>query len=790
MIKNYFKLGFRNLLKNRLSSIINILGLGLAVGCCMVVFEYFDFSMHSDNFHHKINNIFVVERVSNQNGNNQYWGNSPAPLGPMLQRDFPQIKNITRVNYTGVIIKQGDNVFRESVTFVDNSFYKLFDFPVKWGNKATFTDQDGIVLTDRLSEKLFGNQNPTGKRVSIRFNNNGHETLVNFTVKGVFDKMPLESSWYFSAIVPHSKMASLGMDTPGDWSQSADITFVEADNAAALSPVINQSKKYLQLYNAANVNDQVTAFHFQPLNSMCFHSYKVNNNRFNSTNIAGFIMLLVIAIALLLLVYFNYMNIAIASASTRLKEIGIRKVMGSSRKQIILQFILENLILCTIAVIVGLFLAKYIFIPWFHQIANIDFGATMFTNYRTWLALVILIIVSAISGAAYPSFYISAFKPVSIMKGNSKMGSNNRFRKSLLGLQFFLTFLTISVAIAFVQETKQIKGKSWGYTPTDNVVVTLDETANYYAFKDELKSNNRVKSVTGSAQPLGSYTKQLVIKADGKDQTVQSISALPGFVTQMEIPVTKGRDLSEQIQSDQTDAVLVNQAFIKQMHWATGIGKNIQFENHVYKVVGEVNDFHFQDFQSPVTAVVMMGCKPADVGYVYVKTSTGLFLNASKVVESVWKKVNPNLPFEYYYQDNVFDGYFSGFIQVSKVLSAVSFIMIVISISGIFGLALLILGKKMKEISVRKVLGAGIGSIAFIINKEFLYAVGFALLFGLPFAYWLTGVLFRVIESESTISFMPLLLSFIGLIAMILVSVSWHIYKANTSNPTRYLKEE
>jgi putative ABC transport system permease protein len=766
------------------------MGLALAVGCCMVVFDFFDWNLHMDNFHRKVNNLFVLERISNQNGNEQYWGNTEAPMGPMLKNDFPQVKNMTRVKFTGVVIKQGDNVFRESVTFVDDSFYDMFDFPIKWGDKKHFTDKDGIVLTDRLSTKLFGKENPIGRNVSARFNENGKETIVNFIVKGVFDQQPVESSWYFSALVPHSAALSLGIDKPGDWTQNTDITFVEANNAAALTPIISQSKKYLQLYNAANPNDKISDFYFQPLNNMSFYSAKVNNNRFASSAQAGFILLLAIGAALLLLVYFNYMNIAIASAAGRLKEIGVRKVMGSSRMQIILQFIVENLILCTVSVVIGLFLAKYIFIPWFSELSGLTLGTTLFTNYRTWVVLTILVIVSVLSGSAYPSIYISSFNPVTIIKGKSQMGSSNRFRKIMLGFQFFLTFLAISIAIAFLNETNNAKAKPWGYTPANNVVVSLDKAANYNAFKDELKNNNIVKSVTGAAQPLGSWTKQLVIKADGKDETVQSIAATPGFASALGINITKGRDLNEQIQTDQTDAVLVNGAFLRQMHWATGIGKNIAYDHHEYKIVGEVNDFHFQDFLAPVAPLVMLGCKPANVSYVYVKTSPGLFSNAHKDVEKIWKQVNPNLPFEYYYQDTVFDGYFSSFIQVSKVMSAVSIIMVVISISGIFGLALLILGKKMKEISVRKVLGAGLGNIIFIINKEFLWAISIALLLGLPISYFTIANLFTVVESESNVSFAPLVLSLLSVIMMTVVSVSWHIYKANTSNPTRYLKEE
>ncbi len=790
MIKNYLKLGLRNLAKNRLSSAINILGLGLAVGCCMVVFQFFDWSMHMDNFHSKLNQLFVVERITQKDGNEQLWGNSPAPMGPMLKADFPQVKNTARVNFEGVIIKQGDNVFRESVTFVDDAFYSMFDFPVKWGNKSSFTDPDGMVLTYELSEKLFGHENPVGKNVSVRFTKNGSETLVNFTVKGVLDKHPMESSWYFSALVPHSKMASLGMDKTGDWSQGTDITFVETATGSPELTLGDQNKKYLALYNAANKDDRSSAFHFQPLKTMNFHAYKVNSQRFNYTQMAGYVLLLVIAIATLLLVYFNYMNIAIASASTRLKEIGVRKVMGSSRKQIIVQFIVENIVLCTFAIAIGLLLAKYIFLPWFSQIANIDLAKNLFNNYRTWLSLLSLIIISALSGAAYPAFYISAFKPVNIIKGNSKLGSNNRFRKALLGFQFFLTFLAISATLAFIRETKQIKLRPWGYNPSDNVVVTLDKSSGYEAFRDELKHNSDVRSVSGSVQSLGNYSKQMVIKTEGKDYTVQSISALPGFATQLGISIVKGRDLNADFQTDGETAVLVNQAFLKQMHWTSAVGRNIEYQNRRYQIIGQVDDFHYENFQTPVGPLVLMGCKPADVHFVYVKTTSGLFKNAHAGIEKVWKKVNPDLPFEYAYQDNVFSQYFNGFDQVSDVMGAASVIMIVISVSGIFGLALLILGRKMKEISVRKVLGASIGNIIYLINKEFLFAIGFAILFGWPVSWWLVRTMFNQVTPDSVVSLYPLMLSLVALIVMTGLSVSWHIFKAHTSSPTKYLKDE
>ena len=226
------------------------------------------------------------------------------------------------------------------------------------------------------------------------------------------------------------------------------------------------------------------------------------------------------------------------------------------------------------------------------------------------------------------------------------------------------------------------------------------------------------------------------------------------------------------------------------MHWTAAIGKTLEYNNKKYTVIGEVNNFHYENFQSTIAPFIIMGCKAQEINFVYIKTAPGLFSNAHLNIQKIWKQVNPDLPFNYYYQENIFDDYFNGFTQVSKVLSAASILTILISISGIFGLALLILGKKMKEISVRKVLGAGIGNIIYLINKEFLFAIGCAIVFGFPVSWWVTKNMFNIIAPESTVSALPFLFALIILIIMTAISVSWHIYKAYSGKPTAYLKDE
>lgn len=788
MLRNYLKISFRNLRKNKLSSIINISGLGLAVGCCLVVFSFLDWSFFQDTFHSKLDRLYVVEKIVAKDGNEEFRGDSPLPMAEMLKDEFPQIKNSTRIKFEEAVIKEGDYVFRESISFVDDSFYKMLDFPVKWGNTKTFTEPNSIVLTEELSEKLYGKSNSVGKSVNVRINVNGKEIIENFIVKGVFEKRPFEASFYFSALVPFQKMASIGINTSDDWSQNADITFIETENEASILPSESQSKKYLNLYNAANKDDKIIKYHFQPLKTMNLHSYKLGGTRFTNTNIIGLVMLIAIAASILLLVCFNFMNIAVASASNRLKEIGVRKVMGSDRKQIIFQFILENFILCTIGVGLGLLLANALFLPWFSRIAGFDLTQKVFSNGHIWLALVALVLLTVLGGAAYPSFYISSLKPISIMKANLALGSKNRFRKVLLGFQFFLTFLGISMALAFVKENKTSRTRPWGYEPGNIVAVKLDFENSFDILSSELKNNVKVQSVSGSVLPL-EWAKELTITADGKEQAIKGLKALPNFANTMGIRIINGRNLNSTYKTDETTSVLVNQSFLKQLNWKTGIGKTIEYDNKKYLIVGEMKDFHYENFQHKIEPLILMGCSNEEVKYAYVKTEKGLLNTAHITVEDVWRKAFPNIPFDYYYQDAVFDNYFMGFTQVIQILSAASFIMIIVSITGIFGLALLILSKKMKEISVRKVLGAGMLNISYQIIKEFLFAIGVAFIIGIPISFLLTKGIFGQVTPESHVSFLPLLSTMAGLILMTIFSVSWHMYKAFVANPTQFLKD-
>ena len=665
----------------------------------------------------------------------------------------------------------------------------MFDFSVKWGDKKDFNLANGIILTHELSEKLFGPTNSLGRTVSIRFNIGTEEKLENFIVQGVYEKYPDEASFSFSALISFAKLPLLGTDQAIDWKQSTDITFIETDSENAVDLLTRKNKTYVDLYNASNPEDLISAYHYQPLKTMNTHSYKVKNQRFNTMEPVGLIMLLVIAVSLLLLVYFNYINIMIASASSRLKEISVRKVMGSSRRQIIFQFVIENFMICTIAIGLGLFLAELFFLPWFSSIATFELGEGLFSHFRTWIASFALIIISSLSGAIYPSYFISSLNTLTIMKGDSQLGSKNYFRKALLGFQFFLTFLSISIAIAFFQESKNIKERPWGYDPSNSLVVTMDNSAKFATIKKALEENKMVASVTGAVQPLGNYTTEISLKIADQAETVKGINILPEFIDQLGIEINKGRGFKKEFSTDYSEAILVNKAFLKRMNWSSAIGKTLTLNDHRYSVIGEVNDFHYEDFEYDVAPLILMACKPEEVKYLYLKMSANS-KSSTEEIKDIWEKINPNTPFEYHYQDEVFNGYFAGFSQITEVLSITSLMMTIISISGVFGLGLLILGKKMKEVSIRKILGADILSIIYLVYKQFLFALLIAMAIGIPISLFTTNSIFTQLSFDSMFSIVPIMLSVIALFVTTTLSVSWHIFKAHTANITTYLKRE
>lgn len=794
MFKNYLKIGWRNVRKHRWPSLINITGLALAIGCCMVVYTFVFWIFNTDDFHEHRDNIYIVEKVvQGEDGQEELRGDSPEPLGPILAKDLPQIEATSRFTFSRGIFQYEDQVFSESINYVDPEFVDIFSFPIKWGSKEDFGEKDGIFLTETVSTKYFGTQNPVGKQVNIRFNDGEMEYESTFQVKGVFDKLPVSRTFSFNILVPYDHQLMVGRENLQDWHQATEATFVQLKHGIDPAKVEASFAGYLNLYNADNKGWQLTDYNLQPLKTITRHTSNWGGSFFHGTHIIAIILLVVIAVAMLLLVCFNYINTAIATAASRLKEISVRKVMGSMRSQIIMQFLTENLLICFAGLVAGVLVAEFIFMPWFNQMAGgVDIRLHYIRDMRHWLFFAGLLILLVLGGGGYPAYYIARFPPVEILKDKVRISAKNRFRKILLGAQLALTFMAIFSAVAFITHTKKLKALSWGYQPEAKMVLRLQEGMSYDILKSEISSLKEVKEVSGSIQQLGTGSTDVTIKVAGEDVAVQELVVGPDYLQKMGLQLIDGRFSKIELETDQTQSIMVNEAFRQHFGWDVAVGNEVTVAETPYTIIGELADFRYEDFFRSIRPMIIRIGQEEDYNYLTATLAAPDQVQAStKAVEGIWKKLHPSHPFNFFFQKDVFDSYFQGFEQVIQIMSAVAILTIFISTIGLFGLAMLILARKMKEMSIRKVLGATIWNLGKIINKEFFWSVLLACLIGGPLSFLgIQSILAEISPEMSNPGLLPILVAFLGLLGITSIAVVGYVYNAYVKNPIVYLRDE
>ena len=474
MLRNYLKIAYRNILKNKGTTLINAFGMALAIGCCMLVYELHNHVYNADDFHSKRDEIYVVQREMDTNGDVELWSDLPQELGVALERDFQQVESMVRVNSKRGTVKLGDKVFHQSISFVDEDYFDLFDFPVKWGDPTTFIEAEGIVLSTPVAEKFFGEKNPIGETISVRFNEEGKELQTHFIVKAVLDKTPSNASYSNSMLVPYQRLKIFGT-VERNWTSLANPIFIQVKEEAALASIKNAESNYLEIINKTNEQWNMVGVYFQPFGTIMENSFIVHNAPFRGFVKEGVPFLSAIGLFLLLMACFNYLNIALASASTRLKEISVRKVMGGSRWQIITQFIIENLIICSLAFGLGILLAHQVFLPWFNDLMgnNNVLKLSYLSNPIIWLFSLSLLVLVVLLSAGYPAFYISKQQPVAILKKEFRLGGKSGFQKCLIGAQLFLSVLTIFATYSGLYLNHQTRNKDWGYNQNGVGVIQL-----------------------------------------------------------------------------------------------------------------------------------------------------------------------------------------------------------------------------------------------------------------------------------------------------------------------------
>jgi putative ABC transport system permease protein len=788
MFKNIMKLAFRNLLKNKLFSFISIVGLSLAIGCFIVSYAYVDFWNSMDSFHENVDEIFMVESVINRSGNTQVYGTTPMPLGPSLIEDFPQIKRVVRINGGWGSFRYKERVFGERFLFVDEEFFDMFTFPLLTGNKDALKDKNSVIVSDKYAEKYFGTEDPIGKELLV---SRGEEYQQSFFVKGVVKNNPKNSSIRFDILLPYEKRLDWGVDDLCDWSIRTNATFIQLENPDDVNVLKNGMNKYVNFQNSVERDWSVSEFDFEPVSKISDNSWKIRNSIGHADHPAAIIAIFLFGLLLLLIACLNYANIGIVTATRRLKEIGIRKVLGSTRSKLVHQFMGENLLLCLIAAIVGIALAKFYLFPSFVNITSSPAEMNLSGNYKLWLYFVMTLLITGVGVGGYPALYVSRFHPVSILRKTQKVGGGKKFAQALLLLQFVFTFITIATSILVWQNSIYQKNMDWGYNQEHVIGVRLDGEKHFELYKNVISKNPNILGIAGSQNHIGDFYSSDTVFYEGNKYEITRFSCGYDYLQTMQFRLKEGRTFDKNLATDLDNSIIINEKFATSMGWEQPLNKSVVIGTNSYFVIGVVEDFHYRTFMSSIGPAMFRLCDKNDFNYLLVRSKAGAETQTAKTMEECWKAAIPDEPYNAFFQDDIWGPYFRELNATTTIFSFIAVIAIVISCMGLFGLITINIVKRMKELSIRKVFGASVGNIVNLFNKNLFTIMIVSTIIATPICYFLAdSLLGSVYRYRPPIKLFPFLIAGLLMTTLSLLTVLSQIYKAARSNPADTLRIE
>ena len=789
MLSNYFKLAYRNLLSNKMVFLINIFGLSIAVGCCITVFLFLKNNWTMDDFHENGERIFIVEYAVDNDGQEQIWGSSPMPLGPALTDEFPQIERAVRTELMGGKVYLDDRVFNELVYFADPGFFDMFTFPLKMGDPQVLNEPNAVILSANFAEKYFNDENPMGKNIIVVIDNQ-HKRI--FTVKGVAEKFPENIGFGFDILTGFNTLASIRPDAQTDWTQPARGTFVQLRQPEDVQVLAKNMGKFVSLHNAVNDDVQIQSFVFDNLRHPNDEAYQVYRRPFEASHPLLTVMFSLIALLMMALSCFNYINISLGLAGKRLKEIGVRKVMGGKKIQLIAQFMSENLLLCLLALIAGLALTEGVFAPMLNARMVTKISLSFVDDPWLWYFLTGLLALTGVASGAYPAFYLSSLQPVSIFRGQSLFKRKSLLTRIFLTIQFVLAFCTVIIGVVLVFASDYWENLPWGYRPEQTLVVRLDQPENYPFLKTEAERNPYVLRTAGAMNQIGESLNRDNVFFDETKFEVVRFDVSAGYFETMGLRLSSGRFFDEDRQFEDADAVVINQTFAEARDWTAPLGQQFRADDKTYTVIGVVDDFKILG-SAATRPVVFYSADAAKLAYLVIRYESGAGTRVEQFMKSAWQGLYPEIPFSYFHQKLVFENFYENFDRAASSFRYIAGLALVIACLGLFGLASQNYASHLKEVSIRKVLGASVKDIVFLSNRMFLFILAIASIVATTVCF--SGIqllLSEVKEFTGTmeLGIAPYILANALVFLTAFIAISSQTYKLARISPATTLRDE
>jgi len=798
MFRNYLKIALRNMKRHKTFSIINISGLIVGLTCFILIFLYVRYEKSYDTFHENSDRIFRVatQDAGNMAKGNDTWASTSAALAPMLMDEFPEVRAATRFSPVDrLLLTKEDKSFYERGLFADEYFFDVFSFQLIRGNKKRILDNpDSIVISKRIAMKFFGNENPVGKTLNC--------SLGDMEVVGIVENIPKNSHIQFDWLISFKQVkASIEANRNPQffwWGAINYYTYCLLKNESFKEPLENKIAASMnKKYKDFGWEDMRYLYHLQPLKSIHLQSHL--NWEFSVNNSDKLILLFsVIAVFILAIACINSMNLSSALAAKRMKEIGIRKVVGGQRYQLFLQFTGESLLFSTWSLFSAVGLV-HLLLPGFNRFVerSIEFGAVIESPFV--LSMLAVLVGSGFLAGLYPAAVLSSFKPAHTLKGKTGViGRRGSFRNLLVMLQFSITIALIISSFVMFMQIRYIQEKPLGYDREHVVIMRMTDPGirkNFAAFKNTLLQNTKVNDITTSERPPTQISN---IWGGGKFKTDNGV--IVGFPTNLlwidfnfldfyRMDLLKGRTFSKTYGTDPTNAVIVNETFVRKLNWSNPVGKKIQIWNKEEKmVVGVVKDFHFQSMHNEIKPILIF-CRPNN-NYIQIRIRSENIPETLGHIRKTFESFRTRYPFEYSFLDDNFNQMYNSERKLGQMLVSFSGLAVFIACLGIFGLASFTAERRTKEIGIRKVLGASVPIIIFLLSEGFLKWVIIANLISWPVAYyamhkWLQRFAYRI-----DLGIGIFILSGVAALFIALLTVSFQTIKAATANPVDSLRYE
>jgi len=790
MYRNYLLVTLRNLYKNKIYALINILGLGMALAICIVAYFNHMFGYNFDRGNENFEEIYRVTSNRQMQDRDQEFGIVPSPLGPELLKELPSVEKATRVFGSYSPVKVGIENFNRRVTYVDPDFLNIFTFHLVVGNKQSLLDPNNVLISQEMAIALYGKEDPVGRAITI-FNDENQE--FTYTVAGIFRDLPQNSSFRIDILTHMENFLTMWQVEDTNWNFFARLLFLQVSEPEALPQIQQALDSYIPVQNKANESFTITGFNLIPLKEVSKRSRDTwNNTLYPGLHPAAVLAPLMMALTMLLIASFNFANTAIASAGKRLLEIGIRKMVGGERKQLLVQFLIENYIICFLALLVGIAGAT-ILVPAYGSMWEYMTLTLSFTGYPSfWLFLILLLLFTGFVAGAYPALYISSFRPLKILQSRTRLGKGGPLAKGLLGFQFTISVLSIVSGVIFSMNAIYQEQVDLGYARKELIVVNL-QSENFTSYYEAVIQDPRILSAAGTQEHIGYGWYKRTIEDEDQELEVNVMDVGPRYLETMGMKLIDGRQFQpDRVEADRGVSIVVNQMMVDAFAWENPVGNQVRMNDTIqYRIIGVVKDFFSSGMWSKIEPMMLKLPREDNYYNMAVRAQTDDLPGVLEFLRETWIKMIPNYPFEGMYQEDTLEEEKAINRSIKQLYIFLAIVATILSMIGLYTLISLHILNRTKEIGIRKVMGSPVPRIWLVLSKGFLINLAISSVIGCLGGYYVSlSLLDSIWDYWLDFNAWIYIYSLLIILLATFLTITGKVYRAALQNPVDCLRYE